>query len=330
MAKTPEVALRHIQLLKKIPKHPGKVDLRTIQDYLLGLGYDIDDRTVQRDLVALSSIFPLVCDDSSRPHGWSFSSSTNSTHLPAMGVNEALTLLLTDKFLESHLPPALRRHLKPQLKDAEHQLRLFNKRAMSGWLKKIAHLPRGFQLKPADIQPRILDIVYDALLDDKQIEITYSGKAEQLINPLGIVLRDQVIYLVCTYWEYPELRYISLHRISKAKLLDSRVIKPKEFSLQAYIDEGHFGVLNTDKHINIKIKFTREAAHHLSETPLADNQIMKDVDDTHTIVEGTVNDTSELRWWLRAFGNQVEVLKPASLRAEFKKMAQNMSALYSD
>jgi predicted DNA-binding transcriptional regulator YafY len=36
----------------------------------------------------------------------------------------------------------------------------------------------------------------------------------------------------------------------------------------------------------------------------------------------------ELRFWIRAFGDSVEVLKPKKLRDEFKQISQRMKKLY--
>jgi predicted DNA-binding transcriptional regulator YafY len=47
-------------------------------------------------------------------------------------------------------------------------------------------------------------------------------------------------------------------------------------------------------------------------------------------VSGTVADTQQLRWWLLGFGDKVEVLAPASLRAEFTQIADAMSGFYGE
>jgi len=36
----------------------------------------------------------------------------------------------------------------------------------------------------------------------------------------------------------------------------------------------------------------------------------------------------ELRFWIRAFGDEVEVIKPKKLREEFRKMAKRMEKKY--
>jgi len=43
-----------------------------------------------------------------------------------------------------------------------------------------------------------------------------------------------------------------------------------------------------------------------------------------------VEDTAQLRWWLLAFGDQVEVLKPQELRRNMQETCQNMVGIYGD
>jgi predicted DNA-binding transcriptional regulator YafY len=40
------------------------------------------------------------------------------------------------------------------------------------------------------------------------------------------------------------------------------------------------------------------------------------IDDDRERLMATVKDTQELRWWLLGFGEGVEIIEPASLRAE--------------
>jgi predicted DNA-binding transcriptional regulator YafY len=46
-------------------------------------------------------------------------------------------------------------------------------------------------------------------------------------------------------------------------------------------------------------------------------------------VRGTVLLSKRLRWWLRAFGPNVEVLEPATLREEMANEAETLVALYA-
>jgi predicted DNA-binding transcriptional regulator YafY len=67
----------------------------------------------------------------------------------------------------------------------------------------------------------------------------------------------------------------------------------------------------------------------LRESPIADDQVIEDVDEDNVLLRATVPDTLELRLWLRGFGDEVMVVKPDSLRGEFQEMALNIRNYYS-
>ena len=51
--------------------------------------------------------------------------------------------------------------------------------------------------------------------------------------------------------------------------------------------------------------------------------------DGTVLVEATVADTRQLRWWLLGFGGRIEVLEPQRLRDELKDHAERMVVRYS-
>lgn len=55
---------------------------------------------------------------------------------------------------------------------------------------------------------------------------------------------------------------------------------------------------------------------------------LTDVDEDTVQLEAEELDSRQLRWWLRGFGADVEVLEPANLRAEFKELAKDLKRLY--
>jgi predicted DNA-binding transcriptional regulator YafY len=63
MSFTPETILRHWQTLRRIPRYPQKITAGDICQHLHDEGYEVGKRTVERDLHALSRIFPLVLDE---------------------------------------------------------------------------------------------------------------------------------------------------------------------------------------------------------------------------------------------------------------------------
>jgi predicted DNA-binding transcriptional regulator YafY len=64
--------LRYLLVLREIPKAPRRVDTATLARRLEEHGLGVTRRTLQRDLERLSATFPLVCDDATKPYGWSW------------------------------------------------------------------------------------------------------------------------------------------------------------------------------------------------------------------------------------------------------------------
>jgi len=81
--------------------------------------------------------------------------------------------------------------------------------------------------------------------------------------------------------------------------------------------------------IRLEAIFEAASADHLTETPLAADQTITRIDDSHVRLEAAVLDTPQLRWWLLGFGDNVEVVAPEGLRHEFAAVTVAMAAAYS-
>jgi predicted DNA-binding transcriptional regulator YafY len=131
------------------------------------------------------------------------------------------------------------------------------------------------------------------------------------VTPLGLVVRGDLSYLVCTLWDYQDIRQLAMHRVISATPIETPATKPEGFDLDEYIESGEFqyrvGTL-----IQLKAKFSRGAAAHLLETPLSDDQVIQRLDADHDLVTATVRDTAQLDWWLLGFASSVRVLEPTA------------------
>jgi hypothetical protein len=82
-----------------------------------------------------------------------------------------------------------------------------------------------------------------------------------------------------------------------------------------------------EKEVLLKLRFSSGAGDHLLEAPMSkDQKDTRKADALH--VQGTVMLSQRLRWWLRSFGPNVEVLGPAGLRAEFAAEAAELASIY--
>jgi hypothetical protein len=62
--------VRQWHLLTLLPKGPRRIDTATLEARLRERGIEVHRRTIQRDLLDLATVFPLVSDERSKPYGW--------------------------------------------------------------------------------------------------------------------------------------------------------------------------------------------------------------------------------------------------------------------
>lgn len=329
-----DTQLRQWAMLKCIPQHPRQITARELTQRLESDGFEISKRTVERDLLTLSEIFPLLSNERSRPYGWSWNKDAESFALPTMSPLQALTLELARDHLSALLPASLLETLAPYFKCADGVLSSGEGvKKLANWRKKVAIVSPNQPLIPPNYPEEIIEAVYSALLSEQQLEISYKSREQgdiktYPVHPLGIVQRGAVTYLVATLYDYTDIRILAVHRIQSAQILEQPAKTPRKFDLAEYIRQGAFGFEESGE-IKLLVRFTAPAVEHLRETPLTpDQQIEAANQDSWVRLKATVPDTAQLRWWLLGFGDQVEVLEPASLREEFTSMAQSLHGIY--
>lgn len=327
--------LRHLAMLRRIPRAPGFIATTDLRSALENLDYTVDIRTVQRDLEALSSIFPLHCDTSSKPYRWQWLAGAEILDIPSLDANSALVFKLAEMFLGPLLPLAAMETLMPYFRCADRVLGETGAKCGS-WKDKVRVLPRGQRLLVPDVDRDILNTVHQGLFFGRQVTVAYRPREkpeprEYTVHPLGLVLRNGLLYLVATINHYRDIRQLLLHRMERAELTTEPCGRPEGFDLDAYIQSQGFDILRGGPDFHIKFRFKATPAGALYETPLSEDQIITPLEDKEWIlVSATVADTDQLRWWLLGFGSQVEVLEPLELREEFREFSNQMSRLYLD
>jgi len=70
--------------------------------------------------------------------------------------------------------------------------------------------------------------------------------------------------------------------------------------------------------LKARIKDDRQALYHVSETRIAEDQTIEQIDDGYLLTART-RETIELKWWILGMGDRIEVIEPASLREEIHR-----------
>ena len=327
-----DTILRYFEMLRFIPKEPGSISTPDLLRKLQDEGYRIDIRTVQRDLNKLSAsgLFPFTSSEDSKPLCWFWPKDAPRLQLPLMTADEALTFKLVEQFLTPLLPLSVKDQMADYFLLADRTL---NASPLANWIDKVRIISNNQTLLPAEINGAVLAVAYEALLKNRRFTAIYRPRKDELktyeVNPLGLIFKGSAVYLVATLWEYQDIKQLALHRFSEAMLLDKEVAVPSGFSLDAYIAEGEFDYPTIPEHIiRLTIKINGGIKKYLSETPLSTDQQVTQLDDSTYQLQATVKDTLQLRWWLRSFAADVEVLEPLSLREEFAETVKALSQIY--
>ena len=312
---------------------------RDIFNILLNEGFEIANiETVQGDMRELKDGFPFLVESSKDANGTftyrkPLHNSVDKRKDSAMSPREAVCFQIAFQHLSPLLPNRSLDDLAPYLKEAEAVLNDDSSKKMKKWKDKVMTINEGIQLKQAKIKKSVLNNIHMALWDGKVIKALYTSKnkvfpSEYIIHPGGLVYRGRICYLICSFEDNNEKKvYLPLHRFESVKILQEVYSRHREENIQN-LSKDLLGFKLNDKKINIELKFSYFAGSHLLETPLSDKQKDKTTRDGYLIIKDEVTDNMELRYWIRAFGDAVEVIKPIKLRNEFATEAKRTAKKY--
>lgn len=286
-------------------------------------------RMLQRDIEALCCQYAINCDDSVRPHRWFRLRGVSYASLE-MTPSTALAINMLREHSHHLLPSQVHDNLQGFFAQATHKLETTPENPLYNWPSRIASLPSGFQLGQASINEQVMQTVEQALIHQKTLVIDYRPRPPRYskqyqINPLGLVARGHVYYLVATLRDSGEYRHFVLHRVLSAELTSQQSSSPDDFDLSAYLEKGSMSFPKKEV-ITLELKVAYIEGYHLLETPLSPEQEVTYPDSHHFIIRAEVNYTEELKWWLMSISDISQVLGPIDLRNELadslKKAAQ--------
>ncbi len=329
-------SLRMLLILQSIPREPRFISSHDLRSRMEDSGFSVSLRTIQRDLSALSTHFPLIQNEpqgrGKAGVGWAFSRDSQRTAFPGMSTATALTLSMAVQHLQPLLPPQVLQHLQPLQQEADEQLTKHNSAKYQDWMHKVRVAPHHF-LQAPQIDAEAVELIYQALLENRQFCATYNGKPDCVIHPYGLVQHGHTLYLLCRFYQFDDVRITALHRYEQVQLLDEPIRLFPEFNIDDYLNTGAMQwVLPEQKLFDLKLRITSWMADHLDETPLSDSQSMStdEVNPDRFILEAKVLDSMQLRRWILSQGEGLVVLEPVQLRDWVRESMQSVLNEYRE
>lgn len=320
-------------MLRMVPRHPRKITATVLTNRLIDQGFAVNKRTVERDLKMFEELFGLLADDRSRPYGWQWGHDSPGIDLPSLDDGQALMLSVAEPFVTQLLPPLVLEALKPLLFAAQRKLKeSVGAKQLKAWAGKIYNTAPTQPLTPAQVATNVHETVGMALLRDQWLRIQYRKRGASVsapfeVQPLGLVTRGPMLYLICRFRGYSDERTIALSRIEQVELLPERFKRPDEFSLKEFVEKGRMGY-GDSKMSKIRLRFDHRRGEQLFETQLSHDQEIVEEGSHFLLVTATIPITPQLKRWLLGFGAEVEVIEPASLRRDVIQAISAMKRKY--
>lgn len=307
---------RQWQILSRLPT--GKwIGTRQLHELLQREGIEISLRTIQRDLNQIAQRFPIE-NNGAVPQGWRWRSDAPIQSLPHMTSSQAVTFMMVEEHLKHLLPPSLIDEMNPWF-DLAHRS-LSSQSNIHQWVNRVRIVPATQPLIPPLVDRDAQQNIYEALLQGKQLNCIYQARTGvhegkcYTLNPLALVQKGAIIYLICTRHDKTDIQTFALHRFKSAEVLDTRVIQPTGFNLDRHLESGALGFrvdyTKATENVLLKLSMHETDAIFFEESKLSNDQTITILENGLYQVCASVPFTSQLVWWLCSFGNKIQHIEP--------------------
>ena len=290
---------------------------------------EVSERTIHRDMVALSGAGIPVLAERGAGGGWSLLEGYR-TNLTGMNDAEIRSLLLTrptsllaDLGLEKASDTALIKLLAalPALsrRDAEYARQRLHVDG-AGW-----HTAR-------EAVPFLLAL-QEAIWQECRLHLTYhrgdGRKIEREIDPLGLIAKGSVWYVVAA--TTGEIRSYRVSRVEHLKPTGERCIRPPDFDLARYWEESKeaFTASLPQFPVTVRADHTIVASMRSALRFARIDRIEQPDDDGWVCINMMFEEEHNACEFLLSYGARIEVVEPDSLRQQVIQVAQDIVARYT-
>jgi len=283
-------------------------------------------RTIFRDLKELQNIgVPFRYDSGSSGYVLD-----PEFFLPPLDLNlqEALSLLVAIHKLSGKMQTPFRQSALLAALKIENNLpgriRQYCTKALSGISAKIA------AQAPISAFDKLFGQIQKAIIDRHRIKIKYHSLFEgQVIEaevcPYQLLYNRRSWYVIGFSTQHNSIRTFKLNRIKEVETTKKRFYK-KDFNVQEYFGRA-WSMIPEGRIHHVRLRFLPKVAHNVAEVKWHDTQKVRFNDDGSVIIEFRVDGLNEIKWWILGYGDQVEVIRPKSLRRKIAEVAENIITL---
>jgi predicted DNA-binding transcriptional regulator YafY len=173
--------------------------------------------------------------------------------------------------------------------------------------------------------------LYQAILNSKQLRISYysyssNEVSERVIDPYALTYRRRAWYLVAFCHERKDTLIFRTNRIKTLEHTGKTFSRPSDFSLKEYMAKSWQAMKGEET--EVVVKFDPRIAPLIKEVDWHPTQRIEDLSDGSILYTVTVSGTKEISFWILSYGQEAEVISPASLRDELATVTEKMCQRY--
>ncbi len=291
---------------------------------------EVSERTIHRDMEALSAAGVPVMAERGASGGWSLMDGYK-TNLTGLNETEVLALfvagpasLLADLKLEKASEAALIKLLAAIPTDARRDAEYARGRIhidVSGWSGERESFP-------------CLHTIQESVWQERRLRIRYARGAdacpvERTVDPLGLVAKGSVWYLVATVDGEPRSYRVS--RVLEAEILDEPCMRPRDFDLASHWQQSNKDFKSKFPRFDARFRVRREEVSRLYAAARFARVESVGEPDALGWVEASMR--FQFEWEACEFalgmGRKVEIIEPQDLREKVLQAAREVVEFYS-
>lgn len=281
-------------------------------------------RMIYRDIEELEKIGIII----ERPSTGSRKYCLRDKYLPKLALEQASSLYVSMLLFEDTILDEVSNSAKEEFEKAFFK----NLPGESLKIDERIHVVGDTLVNPSEYSDKFTKLL-TAVINSYEIELTYeklNGEvSDRILQPLGLVYKRGVWYLVALRPDRKEYRTFRVDQILIANIKNRQFVYPDDFSLATHIGSS-WGVFTNDEVQKVKLKFSSKVASRFkSQCYHRSQEILDKFPDGSIIVGLEICGLIELKGWLLQWGKEVEVLEPIYLQQMLVEAAREIVEVYS-
>ncbi len=321
---------RQLYILSLLSECKDGCTIDDIMSYLFRLGIEVSQKTVSRDLDALSMVnFPVYEEE--RDKKTYYITKKFSLDNVSFTLNELISIYFIKEMLNSYSALEIGENASLLIDRIISHLPQINREYINS-LNELVKVNPAEVLREKRIDPGVLKQIRDAIAFRKRLLITYNSfnheeQTERCVDPYFLEINDGCYHLVCYCNLRKGKRVFRVSRISSLKVLDESFEKQKNF-YEEY-QRSKFNKLSGERQINLKLRFSGMAAKFVKEYESEKADRIMYIENNDILFEKQTTMTPEILKWVLGYGASVRVIEPDELREQVKKEAEGILGNYS-